>query len=78
MRYFLPCGKLLSGKEKVIYQMKGLGFRVQRFTSESNVVATLTVKEGLIKNRVKGGEGYINYFLLNEGRVYSMHALLYK
>ena len=45
----------ISGKEKVIYQMKKLGFRLQRFTSESEVVAALKVQGGLVKNKVKGG-----------------------
>ena len=38
--------RFLSGLEKVIYQMKILGFRLWRFTSESDVVAALTVPEG--------------------------------
>ena len=39
--------KFLFGLEKVIYQMKILGFRLFRFTSESEVVAALTVQGGL-------------------------------
>ena len=50
----VPSWKFLSGKEKVIYQMKNLGFRLYRFTSESEVVAALSVG-GLAKNKVKVG-----------------------
>ena len=38
--------------------MKILGFRLQRFTSESEVVAALTVQGGLVKNKMKGGSLY--------------------
>ena len=50
-----PTWKFLSGLEKVIYQMKKIGFRLQRFTSESEVVAALSVQGGLVKNKMKGG-----------------------
>ena len=50
--------KFLSGLEKVIYRMKKLGFRLQRFTLESEVVAALTVQGGLVKNKMKGGSLY--------------------
>ena len=35
--------------------MKKLGFRLKRFTSESEVVAALSVQGGLVKNKMKGG-----------------------
>ena len=35
--------------------MKKLGFRLWRFTSESEVVAALTVQGGKVKNKMKGG-----------------------
>ena len=34
--------------------MKTLGFRLWWFTSESEVVAALTVQGGLVKNKMKG------------------------
>ena len=48
--------KFISGKDKVIYQMKKLGFHLERFTSESEAVAPLTVQGmGLVKINIKGG-----------------------
>ena len=42
----VPSWKFHPGKIKVIYQMKTLGFRLQRFTSESEIVAAPTVEGG--------------------------------